>query len=294
VRDMTIKPSVGVVIRWPNVRPITAWWMDRSEEDQVKEIRESLTSIERTFDAARAYDQQRDEDPDAPIDLRWEAMRAIFLSSNPIADESPAQPTGKDLLPIFIHAQDLDQINTAVQFATSRNMKMVLVGGRDAEHAAPLLKQHDIPVIVLGTHTLPRRDDAPYDEAYTLPARLHAAGLTVALANNDDTAHERNLPYAAAMAAAHGLPAREALKTITINAAKVLGIDDQYGSLEPRKSASFILTTGSPLEATTRVTRAFIDGREIDLSNKQSKLAEKYMERYRQTGDIPSPDSNPR
>jgi imidazolonepropionase-like amidohydrolase len=102
----------------------------------------------------------------------------------------------------------------------------------------------------------------------------------------DDTAHERNLPYSAAIAAAHGLPRDAALNAITLAPAQILGIDDQYGSLETGKSATLIITTGDPLEVTTQIQSAFIDGREIDLSNKQTKLYEKYRDRYQQMGVI--------
>ncbi len=273
-RDMTINPSVSMVVRWPNVRTVSAWWMDRSEEDQMKDIREGLAAIERTFDTAKAYADLRDSDPNATVDLRWEAMRGMFAAE------------GKPKLPVFFQASDLDQINSCVQFGAQRGLKMVIVGGRGADQAAELLKQHNVMVIVQGTNVMPRRDDAAYDDGYALCARLHAAGVSFCIANGDDTAHERNLPYSAATAVAHGLPYEEGLKAVTINAAKVLGIDGQYGSLEVGKSATLIVTTGDPLEVVSQVTMAFIDGREIDLSNKQSVLAKKYMERYRQTGDI--------
>jgi imidazolonepropionase-like amidohydrolase len=273
--DMTITPSLGQTLRWPGMRTVTAWWMDKSEEEQLKEIRERLRTIEETFDAAKAYADARAADPNAPADLRWEAVRPLWDAAGNAR--------------LFIHAQDLDQINAAVQFCARRGLRCTLIGGRDAPLAAELLKEHAVPVIILGTHAMPRRDDAPYDDAFSLPARLAQAGITFSIATGDDTAHERNLPYAAAMAAAHGLSADDALRALTLDSAKVLGIEKQYGSLEKGKSATLILTTGNPLEITTQVRRAFIDGREIDLSNKQSKLAEKYLEKARQRGDIPRP-----
>jgi len=173
-----------------------------------------------------------------------------------------------------------------VAFALTRKLKPVIVGGRDAALCAGLLKKHDIPVIVQGVLRMPRKDDAPYDEAYTLPARLHAAGVRFCIATNDDTAHERNLPYNAAMAQAHGLPADAALKAVTLWPAQILGIDKEVGSLEVGKAAVLLISDGNPLEVTTHVKRAFSEGRDMDLSNKQTKLDEKYRERYRQLGLI--------
>ncbi|MDX2131897.1 MAG: amidohydrolase family protein [Planctomycetota bacterium] len=284
--EMAVAAQAGLIVRWPSTRTFTAWWMDRSEEDQQRDAQRALTRIREIFDAAEAYHAQRTADPGAPIDLRWEAMRAVF-GTRQSASDSGAQPPS---MPVYVLANDLDQINGAVTFFAERGLRCVIVGGRDADRCAELLTKHGVPVILSsGTFVMPRRADSPYDDAFSLPARLHGAGITFAIAVGDDTAHERNLPYAAAMAAAHGLPADAALRAITLDAARVLGVADRYGSLDAGKSATLILTTGTPLEVTTQVRRAFIDGREIDLSNKQTKLYEKYRERYRQTGDLKEP-----
>ena len=102
------------------------------------------------------------------------------------------------------------------------------------------------------------------------------------LASGEREPNRRNLPYAAARAAAYGLDRDAALRAITLGAAEVLGVDDELGSLEKGKSATLIITDGDPLEVTTKVLYAFIDGRKIDLSNKQTKLADKYRAKYRQ------------
>jgi imidazolonepropionase-like amidohydrolase len=240
----------------------------------MKEIRAGLKRLEEVFDGARAYARQRDADPGSPADLRWEAMRGLW----------PAEGGG---LPLFVAASDVDQITSAVMFAAERGLRCVIVGGRDAPACAELLKKHQSAVIVRGTFTMPRRGDSPYDDGYTLPARLKAAGIPFAIGTGDDTAHERNLPYNAAMAAAHGLSTDDALAAITLWPAQLLGVADRYGSLAEGKSATLIVTDGSPLEVTTRTERAFIDGRAVDLSSKHSVLAEKYRERYRQQGERP-------
>jgi imidazolonepropionase-like amidohydrolase len=267
--------SLGLLVNWPNVRPIRAFFIDKSDEEQMKEIRATLDRLALVFDTARSYHQTREQDQDTPVDLRWEAMGAIF----------PGAKNAKPL-PVFVAAADYDQIQSAVTFFAERKMRMVLVGGRDAGLCAELLKRHDIPVIVTGTHVLPRRSDSAYDEPYTLPARLHAAGVRFCIASADDTAHERNLPYNAAMAAAHGLPISEAIRSVTLSPAQILGIDAFVGSLETGKQATLLITDGNPLEVTTRITGAYIDGKAISLESKHSALAEKYRERYRQLGQL--------
>lgn len=294
VPEMTVLDSAGLALRWPSTRTITAWWMDTSEDDQRRDNSRAMEQVGRVFDEARAYADARRGDPNQPVDLRWEAMAELWGDAT---TNSQVERSGRDHAtevggsrslskPVFVTANDVDQINGAVAFCAARGVRCVIVGGRDAAMCAALLKQHGVPVIVQGTLAMPRRADAPYDDAYTLPARLHAAGIRFTIANGDDTAHERNLPYSAAMAVAHGLPHDEGVKALTLSAAEILGVADRYGSLETGKSATLIVTTGDVLEVTTRVQRAFIDGREIDLSNKQTRLEDKYRERYRQTGDV--------
>ncbi len=284
--------AIGLVVNWPQARTIRAWWMDQSEDEQLKGIREAREQLATTFDTAAAYAAARNAAPDLPTDQRWEAMRAVFQSPSARAEAVPgAGRTGEaappsSQLPLFIFANDSDQIAAAVAFCAERHLRMVLVGGREAPQCAALLKAHDIPVIVSGTHAMPRRTDSPYDEGYTLPARLHAAGVRFCIASADRTAHERNLPYNAAMAAAHGLPMDAAIAAVTLWPAQILGLGDQLGSLERGKRATLILTDGNPLDVTTRIDSAYIDGRLIDLSNKQIKLYEKYRERYKQLGQI--------
>jgi imidazolonepropionase-like amidohydrolase len=84
------------------------------------------------------------------------------------------------------------------------------------------------------------------------------------------------------MAVAFGLDPDTAIRSVTVSAAEILGVSSRLGSLESRKAATLMITDGDMLEVTTHVEQAWIDGREIDLSNKQTKLAEKYREKYKQ------------
>ncbi|MBL8764821.1 MAG: amidohydrolase family protein [Phycisphaerae bacterium] len=272
--EMTVRPEVGIAVDWPMMRTVRAWWMEKSDEEQLKDIRRNVALIEDAFTKAAAYAKERAADPSRALDLRWEQLAKTM--------------TGPDRLRVFIRADDFDQISAALDLAGRFGLRVVVIGGRDAPLAAELLKKHDVSVIVPTTFAFPRRADAAYDEAYTLPSRLEAAGLRWCLAQADDTAHERNLPYGAALAAAHGLPREAALRAVTLSAAEILGVADRVGSVEVGKDATMILTDGDPLEISTHVVRAFVSGREIDLSNKHSRLAEKYREKYRQSS-APAP-----
>ena len=276
-QDMTIDPYAGLVINWPRSRPINAWWMNESESEQRAGIRSQLDAIDEIFDTAEAYFAARDADESQPVDIRWEAMRDVF-------------PDADDQKPVLINANDVDQITSAVAWATRRGLRPIITGGRDADLVTDLLISNDVPVILSGVHNFPKRADQPFDHAFKLPLRLEEAGVQWALASGEETAHERSLPYNAAKAVAYGLSQDAAIRSITLSPAEILGIDDDYGHLAVGASATLIITDGTPLEIITHTERAFIDGREIDLSNKQEVLNEKYREKYRQLDMIDDND----
>jgi len=287
--DMAVSRDIGIVISWPMMRTVTAPWMDQSEEEQRKQASQRLDRIRETIRLAKAYAAQRpagggkggrDGGGDGggpagtiPVDVRWEAMRSAVV---------PAAAPGGVQSPCFIEAQDYDQITSAIAFCLEQKLRPVIVGGHDAPLCAELLKTNGVPVIVNTIIALPNRDDAAYDDNYSLPARLHAAGISFCIASGEETAHERNLPYAAGMAVAHGLPQDVAIRAVTLSSAEILGVAGTLGSLEKGKEATLIITSGNPLEVTTKIEGAFIAGKQIDLSNKQSVLAEKYREKYKQ------------
>jgi imidazolonepropionase-like amidohydrolase len=282
--EMTARRDCGLFVQWPMMRVVRAWWMEKPEDEQRKDIAENLRRVRETFRTARAYADRRRADPALPVDARWEAMRAIF----PAADGAGAQSAPQQ--PVFIQASELDAIMAALDLCQELGLKMVLVGGHDAHLCAPELARRRVPVIFTGVLDLPRRDDDPYDVHFALPARLIGAGVQVAIASGEETPHERNLPFVAGMAAAHGLSVDQALRAITLTPAQVLGIDARYGSLEVGKSATLFMATGPALEVRTRVTGAFIDGRQISLRSKQDDLADKYREKYRQQPEAPAPE----
>jgi hypothetical protein len=273
--QMTVKDAAGLVVNWPMSRPISAWWMDTPEEEQLRNIRRGFSRIEEAFNTAKAYAINRDADPSAPADLRWEAMRPVFAGSAPNAGADPR-------MPVFVMAQDYDQITSAVAFCNRNGLRCVIVGGREAPQCAELLKKFNVGVVVIGVHNMPRRDDSAFDEPFTLPLRLEQAGVAWCLASGEETPHERNLPYNAGRAVAYGLDPDAAIRSVTLSPAQILGVGDTLGSIETGKSATLIVTDGNPLELTTRVEIAFIHGKRIDLSNKQTELNKKYREKYRQ------------
>lgn len=279
--EATLRPAIGMVVNWPGMLLVRG--EGAASDERQKETRETaLRALRQAFADARAYrDGKRAapggrRSPSFATDVRWEAMVPVL----------------ERRVPLFVQADEILQIEAAVAFARAENVRLVLVGGYDAPEAAALLARHDVPVIVSAIHRLPRRRGDPYDAPYTVPARLAAAGVRFAIANGG-TWNERNLPYAAATAAAYGLPADQALRAITLDAARILGVEDRVGSLEVGKDATLIVTTGDPLEQPSRVVRAWIGGRAVDLNDRQKTLHEKYREKYRRLGAVPTAGSRP-
>jgi len=164
-------------------------------------------------------------------------------------------------------------------------LKLVIVGGLDAALIAEVLRERQIPVIIAGVHRLPMRRGDDTNAPFRLAARLSEAGVRFCIARSGsefDAATERSLPFEAATAVAHGLPADEALRAITLYPAQILGVADRLGSLETGKLASFFVTDGDPLDIRTHVERVFIQGRELELSDRQTKLNQKYEQKYLQ------------
>ncbi len=183
---------------------------------------------------------------------------------------------------LFIIANTDKEVMEAVAFAKENGIKYpVVVGNVSSDLAINTLKENNVPIIVSPTHRLPSKVDSDVWEAYKLPAKLLKAGLTVGMHYNDSYWRTRNLPFVAGNAAAHGLSKAEALTMITSTNAKILGIDKQVGTLEKGKHATLFISEGDILDMrTAKVTQAYIRGAEVNLDDKQKRLADKYFEKY--------------
>ncbi len=273
--EMTLKAPVGLHIYWPRmVQPTRGFAFTRqSPEELRKEVERRLQLIRETFAKAKAYKKAKEAEAQKGIpyhdtDLKYEAMIPVL--------------EGK--VPVFVHANSSKEILSAIEWAESEGVKIVIVGGEDSWKVADVLKNKDIPVILTNIHRLPSSLDSDYDEPFTVAYKLYKAGVKFCIGGEGGYYNERNLPYQAATCVAFGLPRDEALKAITIYPAEILGVADKVGSIEPGKDATLIVTTGDPLEIPTQVVYEFIQGRKVDLTNRQVKLYEKYVEKYRRLG----------
>lgn len=281
-QDMALDTDVALHVQLPSLRfnaavvPVA----DAASQQRLAELKRAtqarLKLLEDSFEAAAAYARARAADPQLPVDTRWEAMVPVL---KPLAGSKQAQR------PVFVRADELAQIRWALAFAERFELKLVIVGGADSWRLADQLRERQVPVVIAGLNRLPLRRDDDTAALFELPARLAAAGVRFAIArggNNADAANERNLPFEAGQAVAHGLAPDEALKAVTLYPAQILGAGDRLGSLEVGKLASFFVASGDPLDIRSRIERVFIDGREIELVDRQTRLRDKYEQRLRQ------------
>jgi imidazolonepropionase-like amidohydrolase len=185
-------------------------------------------------------------------------------------------------IPVVVAADGAAQINDAITWADEENIRIVIRGGRDAIHVADRLVANDIPVILTSTMAAPDREYEGYDGAYSMPAQLYEAGVKFAISGGSGALYTNRLGYEAGVAVAFGLPEEEALKSVTINAAEFMGLSDRLGSLEEGKQATLLITTGTPLDMTSDIEQAFIQGRELDMMDIQKWFFEKYMTKVMQ------------
>jgi imidazolonepropionase-like amidohydrolase len=271
--DLTLKGGLGLVVNWPPMVYSPSRSARTTKEEWQKQRDELLKALRETFANARAYMTAKQAEQQKGIKYHDSDPRLQALI-----------PVLEGKIPVFVQANELSQIQGAITWAEREGVKLVLVGGRDAIFVKDQLKAKDIPVIVTDVQSPPMRQWQGYNEVFSLPMRLKKAGIRFCIAGDGDASNSRNTPFHAANAAAYGLPLDDALKSVTLYAAQILGIADKVGSLEVGKDATLIVTTGDPLQPPTITERMFIQGKKIDLRDKHKQLYEKYEEKYRQLG----------
>ena len=263
--DAVLKEDDGIHLNWPRNFQQTGWWAEPGGTQKNDQYKERTKSIRKFFEDAKAYCEiEKYEKPD----LRFEAMRGIFNGE-------------KNL---YIRAEHVKEMTDAINFCRDLSIKkIVIIGGYDSWMITDMLKENKVSVMLRGIHELPIRAEDDVDMPYKLPKLLQDAGVLYCIQNegNQEASQSRNLPFMAGTAAGYGLTQEQALQSITINTAKILGIDKMYGSLEPEKSATLFVSEGDALDMrTNNVTIAFINGEPVDLHTFQEDLNEKYLEKY--------------
>lgn len=263
--DAAYKTDNGIHFNMPSLINVPVQFRRPGvNDDRVKQGLEKIEGIRNFFREAKAY---RNEIIHASVNLKFEAVKGLF-------DKSKI---------FFVHCTLVKEMMVAIDLAKEFDFKLVLVGAEDSWLITDILKQNNVAVILSQPHSLPATDDDDVDQPYKTGVALQKAGIlfTICQDGRDGFWRQRNLPFQAGTMAAYGLTKEQALSAITLNAAKILGIDNITGSLEKGKDANIIISEGDLLDMkSSKVTQAFIQGREINLDNKQKQLFERYKYKY--------------
>ena len=273
VEEMTVSKKVALHLWWP-AHGITIPQPNATGDSKPKSIKEQeknrdqqIREIDEFFNQAEAYKQTKASKPKnfGPIPA-WEAMLPVM--------------SGKK--PIVIHADEVRQIRAAIEWAEKRKFRIIISGGLDAWKLADLLAEKEVPVIYHHVFTAPVHRNLPHDLQFRAPGILAKAGVPLSIGlrlGGWSAAHQRNLPYHAAHAVAHGLSRSKALASITIEPAKVAGVDDGLGTLEVGKDATFIATSGDLLDIRTSVKHMILSGKSTSLQSRHTRFYERYRNR---------------
>jgi imidazolonepropionase-like amidohydrolase len=259
--DAAVKNEDGVFINWPSMFKSKGWWAEPQEFEMNKDYDKQLNELKDYFKDAKGYFEVGAHEK---TNLGLESMKGLFDKT-------------KNL---YVSVNYVKEIQNAIAFGEELGVNVVLVGAKDSYMIADVLAQKKIPVILSKCHDLPTYEDDDIQQPYKTPAILQKAGVLYCISIGAFW-QERNLMFEAGSASAYGLTKEEALQTVTINPAKILKLDNRIGTLEKGKDASLIISTGDLLDMkTSNIEQAFINGRQIDLSNKQKALNEKFSKKY--------------
>ncbi len=259
--DAILKENDGLHLNWP--RNFSYSWREGTyspNKDYQKQVDELLAFVAKS----KAYYKTNSSE----VNTVFEAMKPVFEGSKKV----------------YVHVNSEKGILDALAFKQKVDLnEFVIVGGAQAHRVAAEIKSAEVPVLLRRVHSNPQFEGDDYDLPYKLPKLLHDAGILVGLETSGqmERMNSRNLPFYAGTAVAYGLDKSEALKMITLNTAKILGIDDFTGSLEPGKDATLFISEGDALDMRgNKLTHAFIQGREISLESHQTELYKRYSKKY--------------
>lgn len=263
--DAAYKKDMAIHLNWPVARAARGRRQFTAAlpnaESPADRAQRMLDDIDKYFYEAKAYAELPKP---AVTNLRFEAMRGLFNGSKKL----------------FVIADGSKEIIQAVAFGKKMNVSVVIVGGKESYLVADILKTNNVPVIIRETQALPDKDEDDVYLPYKLPKILQDAGVLYGLTGTGFW-RQRNLPFEAGQAVGYGLTKEQAVSMITLNNAKILGIDKTTGSLEVGKDANLFISGGDALDMISiNVETAFIQGRSINLDNLHKQLYKKFADKY--------------
>ncbi|NPV43909.1 MAG: amidohydrolase [Firmicutes bacterium] len=205
-------------------------------------LRENLVKAQNYMKKLERGKEDPDKEPDR--DLKMESLVRVL----------------KGEIPLRAHAHRADDIMTAVRIAEEFNVKIVIEHCTEGHKIADELAKRGIPAVV-GPSLTARVKVELKDRTFKTPGILAKAGVTVALMTDHPVIPVHYLPLSAALAVRDGMDEEEALKAITINPARICGVDDRLGSLEKGKDADIVVFDRWPLDVNARTKLVIIDGK---------------------------------
>jgi imidazolonepropionase-like amidohydrolase len=263
LKDMLVKDSAVMVFNYPRDVNLPANATDVQRRDAENTRKKRIDLLHQTLKDAQAF-------------ARIVNARAAEADTNPRLRALVPVINGQETA--LFNVESENEIKGALDLIEEFKLKGVLSGCAEAWKAVNLLKGKNVPVILGATLQSPGDDSYPYDVNYTAAAVLFKAGVKIAF-TSDSTSSARDLPWHAGMSVAYGLPKEEAIKAVTINAAQILGVEAQTGSIAEGKIANIMLTDGDPLEHATKVKQLFVGGKLVELKSKHTDLYEKFIKR---------------
>ncbi|MCF8465288.1 MAG: amidohydrolase family protein [Flavobacteriales bacterium] len=261
--DAALKADDGIHVNWPNRFQRSGWWAEPGPTKANEKYDEQVNELRTFLLRAKAYT----ENPSPEFNQKMAACKGLFNGSQNL----------------YLHVNDAKGIMESVLFAESVGAKKpVIVGATEAWLVVDFLSSKNIPVILERTHSLPANTDDHVDQPFKSAKALFDSKILFCFdyAGDMEAMGSRNLPFTAGTAVAHGLKYEEAVKSITLNAAKILGVDKSAGSLETGKDATLFVSNGDALDMITNdVTHAWIQGKPVDLDNPQKFLYRKFKEK---------------
>jgi imidazolonepropionase-like amidohydrolase len=234
----------------------------RRRDTQIDELKKIFKSAENYARAVEAYAKDKTL-PSPQTDLKLEAM----------------VPYVRGQRPIFFTVERERDIRSVAKFVADMKVKGIIVGGQEAWRVADDLKKNNISVIYTNIYSLPVREDDAYDSLYEAPSKMQQAGVRFCISTGDQGAEVRDLPYQAGLAGAYGLSPDEALKSVTLYPAQILGVADKLGSIETGKMANVVVTDGDLLDPRTNIKYLFINGRLLPLTSRHTELFDSFKDR---------------
>lgn len=193
------------------------------------------------------------------------------------ADLEALIPVVQGKMPVIADVHRASDIRAVLKLAREEGFKVILSGAEEGWLVASDIAKAGVPVL------LNPLNDRP--ESYEMLAatmenatRLQAAGVTVAIESDGGAHRARETRYNAGNAVAHGMPYAAALAAVTLNPAKIFGVADRTGSLEPGKDADLVIWTGDPFEPLSQATAVFIQGQQQPMTSRQLELRDRYKD----------------